>query len=630
MNLRNFSIKKRLWTPIIILTVVILITVIGYISLNSSISQAASSLSSLQAYSRLANAAQLTLLKFANGEIRQAEVENALDGLRNLPVSISDMLNSATFDDIANRSKEIDQAMKESAEIQATVMTLTSQSVAESNSYMPYIIGKLLRDRNAVSELEINTIAGANNNTNGNYTIQTLFLKMVADPQVYNELLGFIEKSIDNASRDAEALRGTQFAESPQKALAINREVRELVNQYRTVQTDLLQQRDGTLQAFDQVLKAVDDRVLATNNQTFMSINSLITTVIVLLIVSISMIAFLNLATAKSIISSLETVTDKARELANFEGDLTRQLPVQGKDEISGMSQELNRFIGKVRDMVSEIKQLASDCETISQELDAMNLSVSKDINDQQLATEQVATAVNEMSVSITEISQNANNTADAAQNAANESNEGHELISVTMQEVGHMTTNMSESVSLMQTLNEVSGEIGSIVDVIGTIAEQTNLLALNAAIEAARAGEQGRGFSVVADEVRSLATKTQDSLSKINTMIGSLRNAISSVVNNIENNQQSFSSVESSTSASSEALNQIKAKVDLISDSSIQIAAAVEEQSTVTESINQSIISIKDLTDESLRKSDQTCDIATNMRGRAANLSDLVCKFKT
>ena len=630
MNLSDFSIKKRLWTPIIVLTLVIVVTVVGYLNLKSNIEASEASLSRLQNYSLLANSAQLTLLKFASGEVSIDELETSLSAIRTVPASISDKINASVFDGISQRAKSIDQGMKKSSGIQFRVMSLTAQSIGESNSYMPYVVGNLLENSNSVSELEINTIVGASNNTNANYTIQTLFLQMVANPDVYDELMGFIDRSIENATKDAQALKGTQFEESPKKALAINKEVQTLVNQYRTVQSSVLRERDATLNEFDQILQTVGSSVLATNESTFASINGLISTLIVLLIVSISIIAFLNLATAKSIIASLETVTEKARELANFEGDLTNQLPVVGKDEISEMSSQLNRFIAKVRDIVADIKQLAVDCERISEELDAMNTSVSKDINDQQLATEQVATAVNEMSSSITEISQNANNTAEAAQNAANESNEGHNLISVTRTEVGNMTTNMAESVTLMKTLNQVSEDIGSIVDVIGTIAEQTNLLALNAAIEAARAGEQGRGFSVVADEVRSLATKTQDSLGKINTMISSLRGAITSVVDNIETNQASFTNVESSTTASSDALDQIKIRVDLISDSSIQIAAAVEEQSTVTESINQSIISIKDLTDESLRKSAQTCGITNDMRNRATSLSGLVCKFKT
>ena len=312
MNLSNFSIKQRLWTPIIILTAVILITVFGYLSLTSSIEESEANLSELQSYSRLANEAQLTLLKFANGELPQSELESALNKLRQVPDAISDKLNSRVFDDIAQSSKQIEQGMQQSADIQSQVMALTAQSIGESNSYVPYIIGKLLDDRNAVSELEINTIGGGNNNTNANYTIQSLFLQMVADPSVYAELVGFIDTSIANASRDDEALKGTQFEQSPKNALAINRQVQTLVNEYRDLQASVLRLRDNTLQEFDQMLKVVGDSVLQSNEMTFANINSLISTLIILLIVSISIIAFLNLATAKSIIASIETVTEKA------------------------------------------------------------------------------------------------------------------------------------------------------------------------------------------------------------------------------------------------------------------------------------------------------------------------------
>ena len=626
----NLSIKHRLILPVIVLIAVMSCTFIGYLVVKNSINDSAEIINELNRYADTARRAQLSMLKFSTGELAHDEVRSQLTALKNIPSILSQDLKPSELDIILKNTKTISTHINQNQKVKQSVLSLTSDAIKESNSYLPYIEGRLLADRASVTVLELNTIVGASNNTNANYNIQTLFLEMESNQSIYHKLIDYIQSAITNVKIDVEALKGSKFQESPKNALKINNQVLELAKKYHFKQLELVVQRDAVLSRFDAINQKIDKRVNALNQGTFDDLEGMLTFLMMALLVAIICITTLNIATARSVISAIKTVTQKASELAKFEGDLTNKLPVLGNDEISQMSLAFNDFIDRVKDIVVSIKQLAVDCNEISLELEQMNRLIANDLNSQEAETEHVSVAVSQLKCAVHEISKNAHSTADSAKEAFDMSTDGQTILNQTKIEVSKMVDSMASSADVMLDLNHVSENIGSIVDVIGEIAGQTNLLALNAAIEAARAGEQGRGFSVVADEVRTLATRTQDSLNQVLGMITKLQTAAKNTTNNLRETQSSGDNVESRTNFSGEALNNIMERVEKISESSIQIAAAVEEQSNVTEDINSSLVQIKDLTSGTLKNSTKTCDIANRMKDKAGKLSKLVDTFKT
>ncbi|MDT8429621.1 MAG: PAS domain-containing methyl-accepting chemotaxis protein [Pseudomonadales bacterium] len=255
---------------------------------------------------------------------------------------------------------------------------------------------------------------------------------------------------------------------------------------------------------------------------------------------------------------------------------------------------ETGAVIGRIGDAS---RRLNSYAENLLKEIDASN----KLSGDQQAETEQIAAAVNEMVASIQEVAQNAQNAATAAEQADTETRSGQSLVAQTSESIGALESDIEEATQVIHQLQTHSNEISKILDVIRGIAEQTNLLALNAAIEAARAGEQGRGFAVVADEVRSLAAKTQKSTSDIQEMITVLQDSAKSAVTVMEKSTVQTQSSVSHAQQAANALADIGKRVNEITDMNMQIATAVEQQSIVSESINRSIVSIQDATSQNV-----------------------------
>lgn len=626
----KLTIKHRLVIPIVVLVLILLFTGISYTVLQSKLTSSTQTIAELKHYAKQANKASVSLLKFSSGELDFNTMYKSIEQLKRIPSSLKGNVSATQLDDVLNDVRVMNNLSSDAKLIEQELLGLTSESIEESNSFLPYIKEALLRNRNSVSELEINTIVGANTNTNSNFKIQTLFLEMKSNPDIYLQLVEYLESAIENVKRDVDALDGTAFEDSPKKALAINYQIVEMVSEYRQNQTDLISNRDTLLTTFERISSDIVKKVEQSSEGAFNDVSKMITLLLIVLLISIGFIAILNIATAKNVLGCINAVAQKADELANFEGDLTQTLPIRGSDEIAQMSNALNQFIEKVRVIVCDIKQLSKDTGDVASQLEQLNSQMEQNIGSQQVETELVATAINQMSASISEIAKNANETADSAQNALSLSTTGQNMTTEAKAEVATMVKRLNASAKIMEELNTVSVDIGSIVDVIGSIAEQTNLLALNAAIEAARAGEQGRGFAVVADEVRSLATKTKKSLENILTMIGSLQDSASKSVDNLESTRKASENVDKKTNSSYESLTRITEGVQLISDSNIQIAAAVEQQSTVTESINQSVTNIKDLSLETKQKSIVTTTIATQMKEKAAHLSNLVGTFKT
>lgn len=310
-------------------------------------------------------------------------------------------------------------------------------------------------------------------------------------------------------------------------------------------------------------------------------------------------------------------------------GDLTQKVAIAGKSDFSWMAFELDSARKNIANLVHTLVGGVSQLNTATQNMTAISNETVNGVLNQQSETQQVATAMNEMAASVQEVARTASNAADAARNADNEAKAGKQVVLETMDAIDSLANEVEKAAETLSSLEADIGNIGAIVDVIRGITEQTNLLALNAAIEAARAGEHGRGFAVVADEVRTLAARTQSSTHEIEEMVERLQqgaNAAVKVMN--EGRERARYSVEKASSAGA-ALDTITAMISTMDDMSSQISNAANEQSSVAEDINRGIVNISQVAEHTAEGARETSQAVETLSSLSAQLQEASSKFR-
>lgn len=328
-----------------------------------------------------------------------------------------------------------------------------------------------------------------------------------------------------------------------------------------------------------------------------------------------------------NLLGNIRSATISAELIAA--GDLTKEISSNGNDEMARLIKALDVMRNNLHDMVADMGNSSSQLAAASEELTAVSDESKHNINIQQSEVEQAATATNEMTSTIQEVAKNAASASEAAMTASESTVEGKQVVQKTVESIGDLAEDIEKASNVIHELESHSEKIGGVLDVIKNIAEQTNLLALNAAIEAARAGEQGRGFAVVADEVRTLASRTQESTTEIESMVDQLQNgARESVAVMVTSREKATKTVEQANAAGT-ALHSITESVSLISDMNTQIATAAEEQSSVADEINRNITSINDLGKETAAGANETSSSCEELAQLAASLQNLIDRFK-
>jgi len=335
------------------------------------------------------------------------------------------------------------------------------------------------------------------------------------------------------------------------------------------------------------------------------------------------------LLTSKSILRPLGGEPNEMQRISETIADGDLMITFNDHDNHSSVYGAMQRMTSHLRTIISEIIHDSNNLTNVAMETSALSLQSSTSLLDQKSNIEQVATAVEEMSMSINEVAQNAASVAHSAQNASSSSGLANDKISESISGLSHLGTEINQASNIIQDLKNDSNEIGSVLEVIRGIAEQTNLLALNAAIEAARAGEQGRGFAVVADEVRTLASKTQESTKNIELMIEKLQKASNDAVQAMIVSRDVCQTSIDNTRDVAEVVTTMNGEIASISEMSELIAAAVEEQSCVSTEISKNVTAISDVAYENSASAEQVSVSSKDISNIADTLNQLTLRFR-
>jgi methyl-accepting chemotaxis protein len=310
-------------------------------------------------------------------------------------------------------------------------------------------------------------------------------------------------------------------------------------------------------------------------------------------------------------------------------GDLTREVNIEGKDEVARAASGLESMRANLAKMVNAVSGAAQRLDSASREMTGSAGKSQQSVAQQQAEISQVATAMHEMTATAQDVANSVSRTSEAVVEANRESNSGMEIVGAAITEIEHLAKQIEETAAVINRLDTDSAEISQILDTITGVAEQTNLLALNAAIEAARAGEHGRGFAVVADEVRTLAGRTQKSTEQIKQTIEKLQGGSKSAVGAMEKGRSQANTVVERAREAGNSLQAIVRSVAEINDMSAQIASAAEEQSSVSEGISQSLEDIDRKSQEATQGITATSSSASEIEGIAGELSQAVARFR-
>ncbi len=310
-------------------------------------------------------------------------------------------------------------------------------------------------------------------------------------------------------------------------------------------------------------------------------------------------------------------------------GDLSHNIQVTRRDELGVLQQGIQRMGTTLRELISGIRDGVTQIASAAEELSAVTEQTSAGVNSQKIETDQVATAMHEMTATVQEVARNAEQASLAAADADGQARAGDKVVAEAIAQIERLAAEVERSTDAMAHLQQESNKIGSVMDVIKAVAEQTNLLALNAAIEAARAGEAGRGFAVVADEVRGLAQRTQKSTEEIEGLVAGLQNGTQQVANVMNNSRSLTDSSVELTRKAGVSLENITRTVSNIQSMNQQIAAAAEEQSAVAEEISRSIVNVRDVSEQTATASNETAKSSVELARLGSQLQQMVSHFR-
>lgn len=373
----------------------------------------------------------------------------------------------------------------------------------------------------------------------------------------------------------------------------------------------------------------IDDAVMAAHLEIDKRINRAMMLIAIVGLVLIVLVAFISLFVTGRITKPIQDTVSALNNISHGEGDLTRRLKVYADDEVGQVSISFNHFVEKIHQLVLEIKDSVGDLSESTRQMNIVVTRTNENVAKQKDETMHAATAVHEMAATAEDVAGNASRAAEAAQQADSETATGQIIVEDTIVSISHLSEDVNRATDVINQLSDDAEQIGDVINVIKGIADQTNLLALNAAIEAARAGELGRGFSVVADEVRTLANRTQQSTEEINHMIELLLGRVKEAVGVMNNSRSQGENTVMQAQKASVSLKTIMAAVSTITNMNTQIATAAEEQTVVTDEISRNVQQVADIAEDSSVKALELESTSAELISLENRLAAVVNQFK-
>ena len=395
----------------------------------------------------------------------------------------------------------------------------------------------------------------------------------------------------------------------------------------KMLNTELLSNSEQVNAVLTRLLELNNKMALATNQDAEDQYNMAFNMVVSLLVIATLLTVLFAWLLTRSITLPISQALEAAEEVA--EGNLTRPIKVDGNDEAGRLLAAMAKMQDKLRDTLQRIAGSATQLASAAEELNAVTDESARGLTQQNNEIEQAATAVNEMTSAVEEVARNAVSTSEASRNATTSAGDGRDLVQETVSAIERMSGDVQATATLIGDLANESRDIGKVLDVIRGLADQTNLLALNAAIEAARAGEAGRGFAVVADEVRALAHRTQQSTSEIERMIGSIQAGTEHAVDSMRNSTERAESTLNIAKGAGMSLDTINTAIVEINERNLVIASAAEEQAQVAREVDRNLVNIRDLSVQSATGASQTSAASSELSRLAVDLNGMVGRFR-
>lgn len=473
---------------------------------------------------------------------------------------------------------------------------------------------------------ELRTVADLRN---GMTTFRLMLRRYIAVPNDVNKKL--LMETIDTFLSDISKARTslpTALSSQLEEAHAGMRRYREVLVEVAGLfeqKQNMREQVDQESKAMDKIMSGLMDtqQRLAHEDQHSAFIQMAVLTALALVIGLLASVVI-----SRQITAPLALTVDLARRIAK--GDLTVQARSARKDELGDLQNAMQEMAQNLNTLVQGIGNGVTQISTSAEKLSAMSEQTSAGVRQQKSEVDQVATAMHEMASTVQEVARNTTDASAAATLADQQARHGSTVVKQATVQISELAMAIEELGGAMSVLTQDSEQIGKVIDVIKAVAEQTNLLALNAAIEAARAGEQGRGFAVVADEVRSLAQRTQDSTKEIEALIVTLQQGTQAAATLMTSSRERTLDTVVLAQKAELAITEINQSIGTIQEMSLQISAAAEQQSAVADEINRSIVSVRDVADQSAVASEESAAATIELASLGQDLQRMTAHFRT